>query len=162
MWYFYTFIYSYNNDKIFGRNKSWLEGISIFPFAIFSAFSFTIPYVITGIFLGPEFPSIIGGLVGLAIVTLAIKKKFLIPRDSWNFPSSSNWPISWKGGIEMSLGKTKKNQCYQCLVPLYFLALVLIISRTYEPLTNFLKSVVLILTIYLTKKKLMPASKFYI
>ena len=42
--------------RFFGKNKSWLEGISIFPFAIFSAFSFTIPYVIAGIFLGPEFP----------------------------------------------------------------------------------------------------------
>ena len=32
--------------RFFGKNKSWLEGMSIFPFAIFSAFSFTIPYVI--------------------------------------------------------------------------------------------------------------------
>ena len=87
----------------------------------FSAFSFTIPYVITGIFLGPEFPSIIGGLVGLAIVTLAIKKKFLIPRDSWNFPSSTNWPISWKGGIEMSLEKQKKKSMLLMLgSPIFF------------------------------------------
>ncbi len=93
--------------RFFGKNKSWLEGMSIFPFAIFSAFSFTIPYVITGIFLGPEFPSIIGGLVGLAIVTFSIKKNFLIPKDSWNFPSSSHWPVSWKGGIEIPLKRSK-------------------------------------------------------
>ena len=128
--------------RFFGKNKSWLEGISIFPFAIFSAFSFTIPYVIAGIFLGPEFPSIIGGLVGLAVVTFAIKKNFLIPKDSWNFPSSSNWPISWKGSIEMPLGKTqKKISTFNAWFPYIFLALVLIISRTYEPLTNVLKSV---------------------
>ena len=29
--------------KYFGKNKSWTEGLSIFPFAIFSALSFTIP-----------------------------------------------------------------------------------------------------------------------
>ena len=128
--------------RFFGKNKSWLEGISIFPFAIFSAFSFTIPYAIAGIFLGPEFPSIIGGLVGLAIVTTAVKKKILIPKDSWNFPSSSNWPISWKGGIEISHEKTqKKINTLNAWFPYIFLALVLIISRTYEPLTNFLKSV---------------------
>ena len=128
--------------RFFGKNKSWFEGMSIFPFAIFSAFSFTIPYAITGIFLGPEFPSIIGGLVGLAIVTAAIKKKILMPKDSWNFPSSSNWPISWKGGIEISHEKTqKKINTLNAWFPYIFLALVLIISRTYEPLTNFLKSV---------------------
>ena len=128
--------------RFFGKNKSWLEGMSIFPFAIFSAFSFTIPYAIAGIFLGPEFPSIIGGLVGLAIVTTAVKKKILIPKDSWNFPSSSNWPISWKGGIEISHEKTqKKISTINAWFPYIFLALVLIISRTYEPLTNFLKSV---------------------
>ena len=128
--------------RFFGKNKSWLEGMSIFPFAIFSAFSFTIPYAIAGIFLGPEFPSIIGGLVGLAIVTTAVKKKILIPKDSWNFPSSSNWPISWNGGIEISHEKTqKKISTINAWFPYIFLALVLIISRTYEPLTNFLKSV---------------------
>ena len=128
--------------RFFGKNKSWLEGMSIFPFAIFSAFSFTIPYAIAGIFLGPEFPSIIGGLVGLAIVTTAVKKKFLTPKDSWNFPSSSNWPISWKGGIEISHEKKqKKINTINAWFPYIFLALVLIISRTYEPLTNFLKSV---------------------
>ena len=111
--------------------------MSIFPFAIFSAFSFTIPYVITGIFLGPEFPSIIGGLVGLAIVTFSIKKNFLIPKDSWNFPSSSHWPVSWKGGIEIPLKRSKTINTTNAWFPYVFLALVLIISRTYEPLTNF-------------------------
>ena len=73
----------------------------------FSWIEFHSSLFISGIFLGPEFPSIIGGLVGLAVVTFAIKKNFLIPKDSWNFPSSSNWPISWKGSIEMPLGKTQ-------------------------------------------------------
>ena len=41
--------------RFFGKKRSWLEGISIFPFAIFAAFSFTIPYVLAGIYLGPEF-----------------------------------------------------------------------------------------------------------
>ena len=141
--------------RFFGKNKSWLEGISIFPFAIFSAFSFTIPYVIAGIFLGPEFPSIIGGLVGLAVVTFAIKKNFLIPKDSWNFPSSSNWPISWKGSIEMPLGKTQnKISTFNAWFPYIFLALILIISRTYEPLTNFLKSVSFNFTSILNEEKI--------
>ena len=62
--------------RFFGKNKSWTEGLSIFPFTIFASLSFTIPYLITGIFLGPEFPSILGGLFGLFIVTIAVKKDF--------------------------------------------------------------------------------------
>ncbi|TXZ88642.1 hypothetical protein FXE50_00470, partial [Vibrio cholerae] len=33
--------------------------------------AFTVPYALTGVFLGPEFPSLMGGLVGLAIVVTA-------------------------------------------------------------------------------------------
>ena len=71
--------------RFFEKNKSWLEGLSILPFAFFSAFSFTIPYLLAGIFLGPEFPSIIGGLLGLIIVTTAIKRHFLIPKRYLGF-----------------------------------------------------------------------------
>jgi lactate permease len=57
--------------RFFGRNKSWKEGLSIAPFAIFSGLAFTVPYALTGIFLGPEFPSLIGALVGMGIVAMA-------------------------------------------------------------------------------------------
>ena len=87
--------------RFFGKNKSWIEGLSIFPFAIFSAFSFTIPYVISGLFLGPEFPSIIGGLLGLCIVILAIKLKFFLPKDTWDFSPSTDWPSHWMGNINI-------------------------------------------------------------
>ena len=88
--------------RFFGKNKSWLEGLSILPFAIFSALSFTIPYLLAGIFLGPEFPSIIGGLLGLIIVTTAIKRHFLIPKDTWDFPKDSEWPSYWLGELKIS------------------------------------------------------------
>jgi lactate permease len=62
--------------RFFGKHKSWTEGLSILPFAIFGGLAFTIPYAITGIFLGAEFPSIIGALVGLAIVVPAARAGF--------------------------------------------------------------------------------------
>ena len=43
--------------RFFGKNRSWTEGLSIFPFAIFGGLAFTVPYTLTGIFLGPEFPN---------------------------------------------------------------------------------------------------------
>ncbi|SVB19909.1 uncharacterized protein METZ01_LOCUS172763, partial [marine metagenome] len=52
--------------RFFGAKKSWSEGLAILPFAIFGGLAFTVPYYLTGIFLGPEFPSILGALVGMA------------------------------------------------------------------------------------------------
>jgi len=86
--------------RFFGKNKSWTEGLSILPFAIFGGIAFTIPYALTGVFLGAEFPSLIGALMGLVIVTFAAKKKFLLPRDSWDFAPASQWPLQWQSRLE--------------------------------------------------------------
>ena len=60
----------------------------------------------------------------------------------------------------MPLGKTQKKSVLSMLGSHIFLALILIISRTYEPLTNFLKSVSFNFKIYLMKKKLVLVSNF--
>ena len=52
-------------------------------------------YLLAGIFLGPEFPSIIGGLIGLSIVAVSIKYNFLVPKDKWDFMPLSEWPANW-------------------------------------------------------------------
>ena len=121
-----------------------LKAYQFFHLPFFLRYSFTIPYVLTGIFLGPEFPSIIGGLTGLAIVTIAIKNNFLIPKDQWDFPPINKWPTYWLGNIKISLEKDNKNKKINDILawfPYIFLALLLVISRTYTPLTNFLKTV---------------------
>src|SRR5690606_14472488 len=69
--------------RFFGKNRSWKEGLEMFPFALFGGISFTVPYVLTGIFLGPEFPSLLGSLVGLSIVVTAAKRGFLLPKKQW-------------------------------------------------------------------------------
>ena len=129
--------------RFFGKNKSWIEGLSIFPFAIFSAFSFTIPYVISGLFLGPEFPSIIGGLVGLCIVILAIKLKVFLPKDTWDFSPSTDWPSHWMGNINIFSKRDEKKKISNFLawIPYILLAVILIVSRTFLPLSDFLKSI---------------------
>ncbi len=76
--------------RFFGQNKSWKEGLSIWRFAIFGGLAFTVPYTLTGILIGPEFPTLMGSLIGLVIVTYAAKKKFLVPRDVWDFKKSEN------------------------------------------------------------------------
>ena len=128
--------------RFFGKKKSWTEGFSIVPFAIFAGLSFTIPYVLTGVFLGPEFPSIIGGLLGLMLVTIVTKYNFLVPKDTWDFIPSSKWPDVWKGNINVSYKEgSKKINSFIAWLPYLLLALFLVVSRIFEPIRSFLRSV---------------------
>ncbi len=54
--------------RFFGEKKSIREGLAIWPYALFAGFCFVAPYTLVAIFLGPEFPSLLGGLIGLAIL----------------------------------------------------------------------------------------------
>ena len=87
--------------RFFGARKSWTEGLSVLPFALFGGVAFTVPYFLTASIFGPEFPSLLGGLVGLAIVSSAARKGFLLPKDTWDFPPSDQWPSEWVSGLEV-------------------------------------------------------------
>lgn len=118
--------------RFFGKNKSWLEGLSILPFAIFSGLAFTIPYTLTGVLLGPEFPSLLGALIGLGIVTFAASRGFLVPKDIWDFAPVQEWQPEWIGKLEMKLdtltGK-KAMPIWLAWAPYLLVALFLVLSR---------------------------------
>lgn len=117
--------------RFFGKNKSWTEGLDILPFAIFAGLAFTIPYALTGVFLGAEFPSLIGGLVGLSIVVSAAKRGFLVPKTTWDFESEDKWPSEWLGSLKIDLAddKTKPMSMVMAWFPYVLLAIVLVASR---------------------------------
>ena len=100
--------------RFFGTNKSWKDGLAIWPFALMGGFAFTVPYLLTGIFLGPEFPSLLGALIGLSIITYVAKRGVLVPKDSWDFPPEKDWPSFWMGTLHMNLediqGQKKMNK----------------------------------------------------
>ena len=128
--------------RFFGKNKSFREGLEVLPFAIFAGLAFVVPYAITGIVLGPEFPSLLGGLIGLGIVTTAARKGFLIPKNSWDFADSKDWPSEWLGTIEMKLEDlaAKPMSGFRAWMPYVLVGVLLVISRTVEPVKSALTS----------------------
>ncbi|EJL6637837.1 L-lactate permease [Vibrio cholerae] len=129
--------------RFFGKNRSWTEGLDILPFAIFSGLAFTVPYALTGVFLGPEFPSLMGGLVGLAIVVTAAKKGVLVPKTQWDFRPENEWPAEWLGSLKMDLDDVKAKPMSLALAwaPYVLLAVILVASRVSPDFKALLLSV---------------------
>lgn len=130
--------------RFFGANRSWREGLEVLPFAIFAGLSFTLPYALTGIFLGPEFPSLIGGLVSLAIVVNAAKRGFLVPKSPWEFPPKSDWEASWIGKLVISDEEpTNDNKMspWVAWTPYLIVATMLVCSRVFDGLKSALTGV---------------------
>ncbi|MDG2090306.1 MAG: L-lactate permease [Gammaproteobacteria bacterium] len=88
--------------RFFGAKRSFVEGLKVWKFALFAAFSMTIPYVIAAHIFGPEFPSIVGGMIGLLIVVPAAKAGLFMPKEDeiWDFPDKADWDPEWSGLVE--------------------------------------------------------------
>ncbi len=132
--------------RFFGKEKSWKAGFEALPFALFAGLAFTVPYAFTGIFLGPEFPSLLGGLIGLAIVTFAARMGFLVPKKTWDFADAREWPSEWLGSVEMKLDEltAKPMSTLRAWLPYVLVGALLVLSRTVPEIGAFMKSVVLL------------------
>ncbi|AZU62745.1 L-lactate permease [Neobacillus mesonae] len=131
--------------RFFGKNKSFTEGIKVWKFALFAAFAMTIPYVIVANVLGPEFPSMTGGLIGLAIVVSAAKKGFLLPpkEEAWDFEEKSKWDPEWTGNIEIKdiAHKNGSMSMMRAWTPYILVGLFLVMTRlTVLPLNAWMKA----------------------
>lgn len=117
----------------FGKNKSFREGLAVWKFAIFASLAMVIPYVIVAHTLGPEFPSLFGSLVGLAIVTTAARRGFLMPpKDQyWEFDKKENWDPEWSGKIEISIDEDndKAMSLAKAWSPYLLVVLLLFVTR---------------------------------
>lgn len=131
--------------RFFGKEKSWKAGFAILPFALFAGLAFTIPYTITGVFLGPEFPSLLGGLIGLAIVITAARFNFLTPKKSWDFAPAKEWPAQWLGSIEIKIDNatSKPMSNARAWTPYILVGVLLVISRIFPSVSNALKAVII-------------------
>ena len=130
--------------RFFGQKKSWTKGLAILPFALFAGACMTVPYMLTGVFLGPEFPSLVGSLVGLSIVVPLAKKGLLVPKKRWDFPSKDQWPRHWVGEkIEVNLDSNSDLSILRAWSPYILVALLLLFSRLWQPLKEILASVTL-------------------
>ena len=117
--------------RFFGRNKSWREGLAMWKFALFAGFSFLLPAYLVALFLGPEFPTLIGALVAMLIVIPAARKGFLIPKDVWYFEDKKEEEQTYEHPMSLQ----------RAWLPYILLTFLLVLTRLpFLPLKAFLQS----------------------
>lgn len=131
--------------RFFGKNKSFREGLHIWKFALFAAFAMTIPYILVAYFLGPEFPALLGSLVGLTIVVTAARKGFFMPADetSWDFDDPDNWDPEWTGTLTIKDDHHEENpmDLWHAWLPYLLVGFLLVITRLkFLPFLGWLKA----------------------
>ena len=122
--------------RFFGTKRSFAEGLEVWRFALFAAFSMTIPYLLVATFLGPEIPSMFGGLIGLAIVVPAAKRGFLMPAKGreWRFPERAVWEPDWSSTLAAPANKEDDDSAPRMSLlrawsPYFVIAVLLVITR---------------------------------
>lgn len=126
----------------FGEQPSWRAGLAVWKFALFAGLAFTVPYSLTAILLGPEFPTIVGGLVGLAVVVPVAQQGWLAPKTPWDFPPRPHWPDAWLGSTSPTVTTDAPVMgAAKAWVPYVLVGVLLVISRVVTPVTVGLRSV---------------------
>ncbi|EAS48370.1 glycolate permease (substrates, L-lactate, D-lactate and glycolate) [Aurantimonas manganoxydans SI85-9A1] len=134
--------------RFFGANRSFMEGFRVWKFALFAGIAFTVPYYLVAWLLGPEFPSLVGGLIGLLIVVPVARRGFLLPKDRFDFPARQGWNDHWFGTLkaaeaeEVAAGHASGRQIslLRAWSPYLIIAVLLVLTRVVAPLKAALTS----------------------
>lgn len=134
--------------RFFGESRSFREGFAVWPFALFAGLAFTVPYTLVASLLGPEFPSLLGGLIGLLIIVPAARAGFLLPKDRFDFPKRARWNEHWFGTIgaadvdraAASQAGAQRISLLRAWSPYLVVAALLVLTRVVTPLQDALRS----------------------
>ncbi|GKZ14578.1 L-lactate permease [Haladaptatus sp. T7] len=139
--------------RFFGEERSIKPALEVLPLTLFAWFTFAVPYWLTAYFLGPTFPGLIGAMSGMVFTVGALKAGFFHPDEEWDFAPQELWPEHWVGDIEPGETSpsetpvaadggvvTKQMPLWKAWTPYALLAALLVLTRVWTPLTDFLTS----------------------
>ncbi len=102
-----------------GQKQKTKKILETLPFIILAWLSFMIPYLLTAILIGPELPSIVGGLTSLIIASTAAHYNILTPKN-----------IFLLTNIKQRQQKPKLKSIISAIFPYVLIIIFLTLSRT--------------------------------
>ena len=105
------------------KTKKWKHIKDSIPFSIAAGLCFMVPYFIISMF-SSEFPTLIGSIIGMGLLILIIKKKFLMPKHEWVFEYGRKEKLKVKYGF------------FKSFLP-YLIVVVLLVITRFLPVTSF-------------------------
>lgn len=117
--------------RFFGKNKSWAEGFAAWKYCLVASVCFVVPYMILAWFVGPELPSMLGGIIGLGVLVWLTKKGVAVPEGNWQFAPQQEWDADWTGEIKASSAIDYKENMSQAMawMPYVLCGIILVITR---------------------------------
>ncbi|WP_419702726.1 L-lactate permease [Promicromonospora sp. NFX87] len=125
----------------YGEKRSFRSGLAVAPFAVYAALAMIVPYVTVAYVLGPEFPSMLGGFLGLVLVMFTSSKGFLMPKDVWDFPPRERWSDRWMGTVDPTReadALTRNMSMVRAWSPYVIVAALLLLTRNVPVIKDFL------------------------
>ncbi|GHD00189.1 L-lactate permease [Zhihengliuella salsuginis] len=124
----------------FGPERRFRDGLAIWPFALYASLAMTVPSILTARFIGPEFPSLFGGLIGLALVMFTSSRGFLMPKETFEFGPRSTWGDSWMGSLEPAeaVDMSAHMSPLRAWAPYILMGTLLVATRVIPDLKGFL------------------------
>lgn len=120
--------------RFWGPERSWAPGLKAWKFCVFASICFLIPYLLCAWALGPEFPAMLGGLIGLGVVVWGAKMGICVPKETWGFGDPAKWDPSWSGTDgKIAAGEFKPHMSQlMAWMPYVIICILLVISRIPE------------------------------
>lgn len=126
---FLVFIGVFVMCRFFGSARKGSDALKALPFALFTAAVFDAFYLVLAFFFGPEFPSLVGAILTLPIVITAARKRFLCPKEVWNFAPEQEWDVEWKATRNESRNYDSDMPVLLAWIPYVLIALLLVATR---------------------------------
>jgi len=134
-----------------GEDRSLKPAWEVAPLCLFAGISFAVPYWLSAWFVTAEFPSLIGSMVGGAIVVSTLRAGYLLPDSHWDFPPREEWPAHWVGTIEPGQngadrtavtdgGTASEMSLLKAWSPYVILVVLLVVTRAVDPISAFINS----------------------
>ncbi len=128
----------------FGERRSIRPALEVAPLCLFAGVAFGVPYWFAAWYITPEFPSLIGSMVGATVVVGALRAGYFVPDEDWEFPPQDEWPDHWLGDIQPGdrgsvLSSEPRMSLVRAWTPYLLLLVLLVVTRLVEPLPALLQ-----------------------